>query len=88
MLAIIQISTDRELEDEFRAISACFDGKETEHNWAAREKAIFRVRGILQSDVVQRYTQTFLSCLKAGFLANSVKAVSLHPGRRLPQARP
>lgn len=63
-------------------MSACFEGKETEHNWSAREKAIFRVRGTLQSEVVKQYPQTFLACLKAGFLANSVKAVSWPSSQR------
>jgi CLIP-associating protein 1/2 len=51
-------------------------GKETEHNWAAREQAILRVRGMLKGDVHLRYTDTFLACLKEGFIQWSLKAVS------------
>lgn len=49
-------------------------GKETEHNWAPREKAILRVRGMLKGDVYERFTETFLSNLKP-FVDASIKAV-------------
>jgi CLIP-associating protein 1/2 len=65
----------------FHLISRCllslqFQGKETEHNWAAREKAILRVRGMLKGDVHTRYMDTFLACLKDGYIKWSLKAVS------------
>lgn len=56
-------------------MSACFEGKETEHNWIMREKAIIKVRGMIKADIQKQYPQPLVSCLKAGFLANSVKAV-------------
>lgn len=52
-------------------------GKETEHNWAAREQAILRVRGMLKGDVHLRYMDIFLACLKEGFIQWSLKTVSL-----------
>jgi hypothetical protein len=51
-------------------------GKETEHNWAARERAILRVRGMLKGEVHLRYTDTFLASFKEGFVKSSLKAVS------------
>ena len=51
-------------------------GKETEHNWAIREQAIQRVRGMLKGEVYERYTETFLHGLKNGFLDASLKTVS------------
>ncbi|KAG6812660.1 hypothetical protein H0H92_001610 [Tricholoma furcatifolium] len=50
-------------------------GKETEHNWGAREQAILRVRGMLKGDVHVRYLDPFLAALKEGFIQNSLKTV-------------
>ncbi|KAI6134906.1 clasp N terminal-domain-containing protein [Pisolithus croceorrhizus] len=51
-------------------------GKETEHNWAARERAIQRVRGMLKGDIHTRYPDVFLQCLKDGFIQNSLKTLA------------
>ncbi|KAG6880057.1 hypothetical protein C0992_006869 [Termitomyces sp. T32_za158] len=51
-------------------------GKETEHNWAAREQAILRVRGMLKGDVHLRYLDTFLVLLKDGFIQWSLKTLA------------
>jgi CLIP-associating protein 1/2 len=50
-------------------------GRETEHNWAAREQAILLVRGMLKGDVHLRYMDIFLGCLKEGFIQWSLKTV-------------
>jgi len=50
-------------------------GKETEHNWAARERAIQLVRGMLKGDVHNRYSEHFLISLKDGFIQWSLKTV-------------
>lgn len=50
-------------------------GKETEHNWAARDQAIQRVRGMLKGDVHNRYSEPFLAALKDGFISWSTKTV-------------
>ena len=69
-----------EVSTKFLPTSNCHDvttqGKETEHNWAARERAINRVRGMLKGDVHNRYADTFLACLKIGFIDGSFKTVS------------
>lgn len=52
-------------------------GKETEHNWASRDSAIQRVRGMLKGEVHTRYTDTFYACLKEGFMQWSLKTVRL-----------
>lgn len=54
----------------------CLQGKETEHNWFAREQHILRVRGMLKGDVHQRYFDAFMACLKQGFIQWSLKTVS------------
>lgn len=53
-----------------------FEGKETEHNWAARERGVQRVRGMLKGDIHNRYPDVFLQCLKDGFMQASLKTVS------------
>ncbi|KAA1466154.1 hypothetical protein DENSPDRAFT_862277 [Dentipellis sp. KUC8613] len=58
------VTSSRDLENEFADMFKPFEGKETEHNWAARERAIIRVRGMLKGDVHVRYTETFLAHLK------------------------
>lgn len=40
-----------------------------------------RVRGMLKGDVHERFPETFLQCLKQGFLEASIKTVSFHHGR-------
>ena len=50
-------------------------GKENEHNWAQRERAITRVRGMLKGDVHERFSEAFLAALKQGFIDASLKAV-------------
>jgi CLIP-associating protein 1/2 len=45
----------------------------------AREAAILRVRGMLKGDAHLRYSDTFLACLKDGFLQASLKPVRNGP---------
>lgn len=70
------IASSRDLENEFSAMTKPFEGRETEHNWAARERAIQRVRGMLKGDVHTRYPEVFLQCLKDGFVQNSMKTLA------------
>ncbi|TFY80271.1 hypothetical protein EWM64_g3741 [Hericium alpestre] len=60
----VYIASARDLETEFAEMFKPFEGKETEHNWAARERAIIRIRGMLKGDVHVRYAETFLAHLK------------------------
>lgn len=53
-----------------------FQGKETEHNWLLREKAVNRVRGMLKGDVYSRYPDSFVVGLRSGFLEGSLKALA------------
>src|SRR5687767_12556220 len=54
---------------------SCKQGKETEHNWNRREKAILRVRGMIKGDVHLRYMDAFMACLKDSFIQWSLKTV-------------
>ncbi|KAF9449916.1 hypothetical protein P691DRAFT_811482 [Macrolepiota fuliginosa MF-IS2] len=71
----IFIASSRDLENEFLAMAKSFEGKETEHNWAAREQAILRVRGMLKGDVHLRYSDVFIASLKDGFMQWSLKTL-------------
>ncbi|KAK0242520.1 clasp N terminal-domain-containing protein [Armillaria nabsnona] len=71
----VYIASSRDLENEFLGMAKAFEGKETEHNWAARDQAITRVRGMLKGDVHTRYHETFMACLKDGFIQWSIKTL-------------
>ncbi|KAH8106220.1 clasp N terminal-domain-containing protein [Cristinia sonorae] len=71
----VYIASSRDLENEFASMLKPFDGKETEHNWAQREQAILRVRGMLKGEVHERFTETFLLGLKGGYIDASVKTL-------------
>ncbi|KNZ74412.1 Protein STU1 [Termitomyces sp. J132] len=83
----VYIASIRDLENEFAVMSKPFEaspylileqsvqGKETEHNWAAREQAVLRVRGMLKGDVHLRYMDIFLVLLKDGFIQWSLKTL-------------
>ncbi|KAJ8086257.1 suppressor of tub2 mutation [Marasmius tenuissimus] len=72
----VYIASSRDLENEFASMAKSFEGKETEHNWAPREQAIMRVRGMLKGDVHNRYLDVFLACLKDGFIQWSLKTLA------------
>ncbi|EIW82237.1 hypothetical protein CONPUDRAFT_143692 [Coniophora puteana RWD-64-598 SS2] len=69
----VYITSSRDLENEFSSMIKPFEGKETEHNWAARERAIMRVRGMLKGDLHNRYHDIFIACLREPFIQNSFK---------------
>ncbi|KAG9317226.1 clasp N terminal-domain-containing protein [Chiua virens] len=51
-------------------------GRETEHNWAARERGIQLVRGMIKGDIHTRYPDVFFQCLKDGFIQASLKTLA------------
>ncbi|EJD53867.1 hypothetical protein AURDEDRAFT_133525 [Auricularia subglabra TFB-10046 SS5] len=69
------IASARDLEGEFAAMTPHFEGKESEHNWAARDQAILKLRGMLKGEVHLRYPDVYLAGLKAGMLDKSVKTL-------------
>ena len=73
---IVYIASRKDLEHEFKNMAVHFEGKETEHNWVAREKAIFEIRGMLKGGVHNEYRGAFVSELKS-VQDGLVKAVSL-----------
>ncbi|KIY67338.1 hypothetical protein CYLTODRAFT_490690 [Cylindrobasidium torrendii FP15055 ss-10] len=75
-LKAVYIASARDMEQEFAGMRAAFEGKETEHNWAARDHSISRVRGMLKGGAHSRYFDVLLACLKDGFLQDSLKTVA------------
>ncbi|KAH7903720.1 clasp N terminal-domain-containing protein, partial [Hygrophoropsis aurantiaca] len=70
------IASSRDLENEFAAFVKPFEGRETEHNWAVRERAIQRVRGMIKGDIHNRYPDVFFLALKEGFIQASLKTLA------------
>ncbi|KAH9943078.1 clasp N terminal-domain-containing protein [Epithele typhae] len=71
----VYIASSRDLETEFAAMLRHFEGRESEHNWAAREQAIQRVRGMLKGEAHERFHDTFILGLKNGFMDASLKTL-------------
>ncbi|KIK65484.1 hypothetical protein GYMLUDRAFT_38957 [Collybiopsis luxurians FD-317 M1] len=72
----VYIASVRDLENEFQSMEKSFEGKETEHNWSTREQSILRVRGMLKGDVHLKYFDSFMGCLKSGFVQWSFKTLA------------
>ncbi|TFK56070.1 hypothetical protein OE88DRAFT_1692958 [Heliocybe sulcata] len=70
----VYMASARDLENEFAGMEKPFDGKETEHNWILRDRAITRVRGMIKAEVYVQYSDTFFSHLKQ-FLNWSIKTL-------------
>lgn len=54
-----------------------FEGKETEHNWTPREKAVVRIRGMLQGEAHKQYPEAFLAGMKGGIFDGVSRTVNL-----------
>ncbi|OCB84439.1 hypothetical protein A7U60_g8425 [Sanghuangporus baumii] len=74
-ITAVYIASTKDLENEFADMLKYFEGRETEHNWAPRERSVNRVRGMLKGDVHIRYADAFLYCLKGGFIDASLKTL-------------
>ncbi|KAF7331912.1 hypothetical protein MKEN_00071500 [Mycena kentingensis (nom. inval.)] len=71
----VYIASSRDLENEISAMHKPFDGKETEHNWADRDRAVMRVRGMIKGEVHLRFTDTFMATMKE-FIPMSFKTLA------------
>jgi len=59
------VSGLRELESIFSKMLAPWEGKETEHNWQAREANLNTLRGMIKTDVHVQYPADFITGLKS-----------------------
>ncbi|BEI94938.1 uncharacterized protein CcaverHIS019_0705190 [Cutaneotrichosporon cavernicola] len=65
---IVYIAGARDLELEFKAMIPHFAGKETEHNWGPRERALVRIRGMLRGQVFAKHPDAFVAGLKGDII--------------------
>ncbi|KAF7313627.1 hypothetical protein HMN09_00519100 [Mycena chlorophos] len=71
----VYIASSRDLEHEIANMHKPFDGKETEHNWADRDRAVMRVRGMIKGEVHLRFGDAFMAGLKE-FIPMSLKTLA------------
>ncbi|WWD05459.1 hypothetical protein V865_003536 [Kwoniella europaea PYCC6329] len=67
-IEVVYIASPHDLLNEMAAMLPHFEGKETEQNWAPREKAVVRIRGMLRGGVWPKYSEAFIQGLKGGIL--------------------
>lgn len=61
----LYVSTNRELEDIFADMKTLFEGKETEHNWLQRDKAVTKIRRLLKGDADKDFHAVFVTGIRA-----------------------
>jgi CLIP-associating protein 1/2 len=61
---LVYIASQSDLDRTMTAMLPHFAGKETEHNWLAREQSVIKVRGMLRTGVHDTFYDVFLSGLK------------------------
>ncbi|BEJ18190.1 hypothetical protein CspHIS471_0704670 [Cutaneotrichosporon sp. HIS471] len=65
---VVYIAGARDLELEFKTMIPHFAGKETEHNWGPRERALVRIRGMLRGQVFAKHPDAFVAGLKGDII--------------------
>lgn len=60
----LYMEVSRDLEDTFRDMQSCFEGKESEQNWSQREKSILKLRRITKGNSPQELTTAYLAGIK------------------------
>jgi CLIP-associating protein 1/2 len=61
----LYVHTLRELEDIFREMAPHFEGKETEHNWMARDKDILKLRRLNKGNAPSEFLAAYVIGLKS-----------------------
>ncbi|CBX99261.1 similar to gi/121748847/sp/Q0UQJ8.1/STU1_PHANO RecName: Full=Protein STU1 [Plenodomus lingam JN3] len=61
----IHIYTQRELEDVFRDMLPCYEGRESETNWLARDKNCTKLRRILKGNAPHDFHAAFIAGIKS-----------------------
>lgn len=69
------VNTTRELDETLRDMYGCFEGKESEQNWFAREKACNKIRRLNAGNAPQDHKEAFMVGIK-GLLDGILKAVN------------
>ena len=61
----IYMLSERELSDTMRDMLPHFEGKETEHNWMPRDKAVLKIRRMLMGNSPTEYHHAFMAGIKS-----------------------
>ncbi|CAG8953942.1 hypothetical protein HYFRA_00010903 [Hymenoscyphus fraxineus] len=69
------VNTARELDETLKDMHPCFEGKESEQNWLAREKSCTKIRRLNAGNAPQDYRDVFLVGIKS-LLDGILKAVN------------
>lgn len=59
------VNTNRELEETFQDMMESFEGRESEHNWLAREKNIKKLRHLARGNAYHDFQATFQAGIKS-----------------------
>ncbi|KAK0832361.1 suppressor of tub2 mutation [Friedmanniomyces endolithicus] len=86
----LYVHSQREVDDIFRDMLPCFEGKEDEHNWTLRDKSAMKVRRLLKGNAPNEHHQAFMAGIKSvldGILkvANSLRTTMATNGSQLVQ---
>lgn len=86
----LYVPSQRELEDMFRQMAPCFEDKEKEDNWKARDTNVMKMRRLLQGNAPQDYHSFLVASIKTlldGILkvANSLRTTMSTNGCQLVQ---
>ncbi|KAI2628439.1 clasp N terminal-domain-containing protein [Xylaria nigripes] len=69
------VNTQRELDDIFKDMHGCFEGKETEHNWMKREESITTLRKLIAGNASTDFSELFISGCRS-LLDGIIKAIN------------
>ena len=69
------VHSQRELEDMFKEMLPAFEGRETEHNWLARDKSVRKVRRLLKGNAPTDFNAAFLAGIK-GMMDGIIKTTN------------
>ncbi|KAJ9666820.1 hypothetical protein H2201_002954 [Coniosporium apollinis] len=61
----LYVHTQRELEDIFRSMLPHFEGREEEHNWLKRDKAITQLRRLTKGNAPEEFHTAFAAGIKS-----------------------
>jgi len=86
----LHLHTQRELEDIFRDMTPCFEGRETEQNWIVRDKGVTKIRRLIKGNSPTDFHAIFVAGIKAlmdGILkvANSLRTTMCTNGCQVVQ---
>ncbi|KAL7423564.1 suppressor of tub2 mutation [Cryptotrichosporon argae] len=74
-IAIVHVASAKDLESEFATMARHFEGKETELNWAPREKALIRIRGMLRGQAFVQFSEDFMPAFRVKLLEGLAKTL-------------